>query len=228
MPTGAERLMALFQTDAKHRDEFWLDRLNAAFWPARLGSFTPHVVEYEKTGLFSYRLGGNDLDGGEHPGEPASLVDYAISEGIGFVLWPSNEPQPIWSFSLGSVLSYRLYGIAFAPRFWDAPPDVPGKEEIQEAEMIKTGPPNEQMFPLIVRRVVYRYMHEKLGIAEPKMTLVQRPNMVSRLVFDLPEEHFGSEEATVKAFNNLAWHIPSCIPLYHMPNVGKRVEMTVV
>ena len=217
--------MELFRTDAKHRDEGWKDRLNAAFWPARLGSFTQYVMQNDVTGHFCYRLGRDENDGGEAAIESAGIVDYAIEKGIGLILWPSDEPQPIWEFRLGDVLSYRLYGTCFAPRFWNEPPDTQGGEILQEREEVLLGQPNDEMFPPIVRHAVRRYMREKLGIREPKVTLMQRPNRGSRLVFELREDEVGGADKAFAAFNRIAWLIPDCIPLYHMPSMAGSSAM---
>jgi len=222
--TDAQRLMDLFQTDPKERDEFWKDRLNAAFWPTRLGSFTPHVMKNDLTGIYAYRLGKHERDGGEAPTEPAAIVDWAISMGVGIILWPSDEPHPLWSFSPGDLLSYRLYGTSFAPRFWDAPEDRGGKEMLQKAEQVLTGSPNEQMFPPLVRTVVRKFMQEKLGLSDPRVTLAQRKGEASRLVFKLQPSHFGGEQEAFRAFTAVACHIPNCIPLYHIPFLFENHE----
>lgn len=219
MTGDAARLMELFRVDAKHRDDAWRDRLNAAFWPAKLGSFTPHVMHDRSTGFNSFRLGRDERDGGEAASEPAGLVDYALGELIGLVLWPSDEPQPLWSFSIGDLLSYRLYGTAFAPRFWNEPPDRGGAVVFAQPENVRVGTPNEEMFPAIVRHTVRRVMRERLGVREPKVMLIQRPGHGSRLVFNLDPDDLGGAEATDLAFTKLAWCIPSCIPVYRIDSM---------
>lgn len=225
MDNDAARLLEVFQTDAQSRDAAWAARLDAAFWPTRLGSFTPHVVQNGASGFFSFRLGGNEKDGGEAATEPAALVDYALREDVGLVLWPTGEPQPLWAFSIGDVLSYRLYGVAYAPRFWNEPSDEAGAETIREGETVSVGSPSEAMFPPIVRHAVRRYMREKLGIRTPRVLLFQRPNHGSRLVFDLAADELGGEAGVARAFDGIAWHIPSCIPIYRIDSMSDAPAM---
>lgn len=221
MTPDAVRLAALFQVDAKNRDDRWHDRLNTEFWPTSLGSFRPHVMFNDVLHNYSFRLGRDAADGGAESTEPAAIVDYAIREGIGMLYWPSDEPQPLWSFSLGDILSYRLYGTPFVPRFWNEV-DEPGEgpEVLHAPELARVGEPNEQMFPPLVRYAVRRFLKEKMALREPRVSLVQRAGHGSRLVFHLPIDHFGGEEEALLAFRKVAWCIPSCIPLYHIPTIG--------
>ena len=219
MASAAAPLLALFETPPEGRNDTWRDRLSAAFWPTRLATFEPHYVTNDLTGMHAFRFGG--------PGEtaPAEVVDYAIRETMGLVLWPSDAPAPLWAFDHGAVLSYRLYGTAYAPRFWDEPEDQGGYETVQDAEEALVGAPNEEMFPSLVRDAVRRVMREGLGIAEPKVLLLGRPGRGTRLVFGLDPETLGGDAAAARAFAMVGGCVPSCIPLYRIDGFARDEAM---
>ena len=221
MHTDAAPLLDLFETPPDGRNDVWRDRLSAVFWPTRLTTFEPHYVTNDLTGMHAFRFGG----AGETA--PAEVVDYAFRETMGMVLWPSDAPAPLWVFDHGAVLSYRLYGTAYAPRFWDEPEDKGGYETLHDAEEALVGSPNEEMFPPLVREAVRRVMRDGLGIAKPKVLLLGRPGHGTRLVFGLDPETLGGDAATARAFAMVGGCVPSCIPLYRVDSLARSEAMRV-
>lgn len=219
MLQDAARLIALFETPEAERDDVWRDRLSVAFWPTPLATFEPHYVTNDATGLNAFRFGGGGTTA------PAEVVEYALRETMGMVLWPADAPAPFWVFNHGAVLSYRLYGTAYAPRFWDEPEDAGESETLEAGEKALVGSPNDEMFPPLVREAVRRVMREGLGIKEPKVLLLGRPGHGTRLVFGLDTDTLGGHAATARAFAMVGGCVPSCIPIYRIDSMAKHEAM---
>lgn len=212
------------------RTKEWVHEFESAFWPAPLVSEPERLVYGDRDGR-PYRIVSlppkslePTLPGIEPPRvRPASLVDSLIERGQG-LFFTDEANEPLCVFTLGEVLSYRLYGRAFARPL--TPPDE-SLMQLHTGEMIELASPHESTFPNWVRINVRRYLQQTLGIQAPHAVWVRFPNGHSGIVFDLETGRVGDEAKSRPAFNfdALRWFLPGRIAYFHVAELARTAEM---
>jgi hypothetical protein len=108
----------------------------------------------------SLRLGSDGNNGNGHgPAENmplrSSLLQSILDEGFGLVLWQPGTEQPVWVYSYGDLLCFRIFGSLrphpeYDPRLYPETLDPPAARDVR----VNQGTPSDQLLPPYARRVI--------------------------------------------------------------------------
>lgn len=214
-----ERVRRYAAVPVAARSDEWVREFEGAFWAAPLTAFDPMEIETPSGHPF-LRISSRDFQPGARVVRPASLVDRLIDAGRGLVLTDGQDLGAVW-MNLGQVVSYRLYGRAFA----ESGAPLPASLRLAAGESIGLSPVHEAVFPHWARLNVRRHLQRSLGIAQPRAVWAILPGGYSGLVFDLEVERMGDEHRINQAFSSIRWLLPSRIPFFRLDPLAGAAEM---
>jgi hypothetical protein len=149
------------------------------------------------------------------------LAERATEKGYGLVVCaqPDGDRSACWVFRYGDLWSLRAYGSFEGDRVEskkhagdDMPVGPQGPQVIEAA-------PSETVFPIWARRVVGKWLFDRLGVIEPRAKLFVIPDARPHrnLVFnvDLPPGTSTPEHAAMKAL--AGWFLPPGLGLFVLP-----------
>lgn len=151
------------------------------------------------------------------------ILDFCLDNGVGIVVNP-DKGQPDYVFPYGALWAFRSRGV-FEP---EMPVDAPrgfAPETLPEGRQVLVGQPSEDYFPANARRVVSRFLRERLGIAQPACFLLMdgasKPEQ--SLVFNIHPTNFANEPDFARALQALRWYLPND---YGCTAFGRESELT--
>jgi hypothetical protein len=218
-----ERVRALFATPPDDRDDGWRDRFLADVADARVG-LTQTAIAPGPDGLPYGRV---------HLAPPASsvatttvrrLVERATERGYGLVVsaTPLAQGSNSWVFRYGDLWSLRAYGRFGGDRVdgSDAGHDDEHADpsEVARGRVLEAAP-SETLFPRWARRVVGKWLFDRLGVIEPraKLFVVPESHPSRNFVFnvDVPVGTSTPEHSALLALGG--WFLPPGIGLVTLP-----------
>jgi len=134
----------------------------------------------------------------------AAVLDVCIEKGVGIAIYPEQQGQPLWVFTYGNLLSYKLTGQFDARQSFTAPPPPTSAPR----QMILSQP-SEEFLPRHARGSIRRFL-EMNGVKDPKIALLTDPAVFppQQLAFDLRPDQFQSRELFEEICRRLTWYLP--------------------
>lgn len=204
---AGETIRELFEVPRDARDAAWQDSFEAAI---RLAPFVKLEGQIQQgPDDFPYLVLTTPKD---EPLEAlvsvGGIVEECTERGLGVVIDPGPH-GPAWVFHYGQLWSLREYD-SFRGDPQDEPAQQDGDQPAEQDRAVMVGQPSERMLPPYARRVLNAYLHQAVGVPEPKVFVLvdptQRPSR--NLVFNVHPENFREPGAIQSVLNSLSWFLP--------------------
>ena len=198
-----------------HRDEKWKQKFLSSVVYASFACGSPQVF----IGPDGFSYFGLYTPKSNQPFNAyciCNLIGPLTEKGIGISINPHSAGVD-WVFTAGDMLAYRLFNT------FDAPGGSRGTEGWHEevlpgAEQVLIAAPSELFLPSYTRRVLRRFIEERLGIKNPGVLLVSRASAPSQyLVFSIYPDQFADEAEFQSAYDALSWFLPRHYSLTAVP-----------
>jgi len=209
------------------RDEAWCENFLRAAPNASFTALTPQIQNGPDT-LPYFQLAMPD------PGQfiPFSIVhvmDYVLDRGAGIVVHPTTrrDQPPLWVFSFGDILAYKLFqDFKGDPKVYnDKTPPNPADREILKAA------PSDSYLPPTARAALGRFMRGPFGHPDPRIGLVTGASLSPRqaLMLNLRLSNYGGDRAKLDAaLRYLTWFVPKSYSLIPLPDEWPDADMAPV
>lgn len=203
-------LEELLATPAQQRNKDWLARFFMAVPDAPLFVLTPQRMAGPDHFPY-FRLALHTDHEGAQACSLREILDYCTDNGLGIVLTKGDNPdeKPAWVFSLGNLVSLRLYN-----RFDGDPADLadiqkpPSSPDDDPKIMIAT--PSEDMFPSYARKAMRAYLTTVMGWQNPEIMMVISPILRPgrNIMLNLPGEAFRDNDHITEFLTRISWYLP--------------------
>ncbi len=199
-----DKLIELLNIPAGDRDAGWMTEFTAVAPNAAL-AVAEKDVQKGPDG-FSYLHLLIPPQDGEFKGFSIShLLDICIEKGIGAVICPDATSSPLWVFTYGNLLSYKLF------RKFDArdPLAASSAAPPSGSRQLMASQPSEFFLPQATRQILKQYLALN-GVAEPAMFLLHDTSKTppQQLVFNLFRDDFPSDEHFQQVCVRVTWYLP--------------------
>lgn len=212
-------LVDLFKVPREQRDAEWYTKFYAAVPTAAF-----HVVENEETfsgpdGFPYLRLIIPPADQEFRGFSLKLLLEQALEQGVGAVIFPETGQEPLWVFTYGNLLSYKITGTFDARPQAAAAPTPPADQPRQ----VLLAQPSESFLPKSARRILKKYLQLN-GVGMPAMLLLNDTalNPPQQLVFNLFRENYESDEHFKQVVTRLTWYMPPSYAIAVVPKGQKE------
>lgn len=148
------------------------------------------------------------------------LLDLCLAQGAGVAIYPEDAGKPLWVFTNGNLLSYKLYQ-AFDKREPQGLPPVPRTPDRQ----VMVSQPNENYLPAVARQNIKRFL-DAHGVKDPSLFMMHDVTMrpPQQLVFNVFREDFPTPDHFNQVMNRLTWYLPPHYGLVSLPNRGTQFD----
>jgi hypothetical protein len=215
-----ERVRGLLATPADARDDAWRDRFLADVADARV-VLTQTAIAPGPDGLPYGRVHLAPLGLSPATTTVRRLAERATERGYGLVVGarPGAQGSACWVFRYGDLWSLRAYG-----RFGGDGIEAGHEDEHADPSEVARGQvleaaPSEALFPRWARRVIGKWLFDRLGVIDPraKLFVVPESHPSRNLVFnvDLPVGASTPEHSALLALGG--WFLPPGIGLVTLP-----------
>lgn len=211
-----EPVNRLLQAAPDHRDEKWRREFLNAVVNASFSCGNPQVF-IGPDGFSYFGLHSPPADRSFHPYCICNLVEPLTEQGIGISINP-HSARVDWVFTAGDLLAYRLHHTFEDPEGERAQRSKYDPAPL-EPDKVLIGAPSTAYLPSYTRRILRRFIEERLGIPEPGVFLMRSASgsPLQHLVFSVYPERFSDEAAFRSAHNELTWFLPRHYSLVPVP-----------
>jgi hypothetical protein len=221
-PIDVERLERVRQwgmIPPPERTDEWVREFEAAFWPSLVVAPAERIVQgdrdkrlYRVATIYEPEAQSSLPSMETRPKRAAALVDELILKGHGLVLFTEGGEMQLCVFTIGEIVSYRLYGRAFTL----ALPAPEGPMRLEKGVQVGINDLTEANFPNWARINVRRHLQECLGNAQPRATWAIFPDGRSGVVFDFEAARLADEALLARTLAELRWFMPLRIPFFRI------------
>ncbi|MCS7033971.1 MAG: hypothetical protein NZ561_08240 [Phycisphaerae bacterium] len=216
-------VIKLFETPPPQRDAEWLKAFLAAVPTAAFAMREGEEVFTGPDGFPYLRLSIPPLDTEFRAFSIRHLLERALESGVGAAIFPEDQSQPLWVFTYGNLLSYRICR-QFDARSPQPPPTVP-----PDQQQVMISQPSEEFLPTVARKVIRKYLSLN-GVGLPAMFLLNDPSRhpPQQLVFNLFRENYQSQEHFNDLCYRLTWYLPPHYGFIVVPKGHPQFEQAFV
>jgi hypothetical protein len=202
-----EQVNRLLRAAPGRRDEKWKREFLSTVVNASFACGSPQVF-IGPDGFSYFGLHTPQPDQTFHAYCICNLIEPLTEQGIGISINPHSAGVD-WVFASGDLLAYRLYN-SFDTQESARATARQHEQVLQEPEQVLIGAPSGSYLPSYTRRVLRRYIEERLGVHDPGVFLMSRASgePSEHLVFSIYPDRFADEAAFRSAHNALTWFLP--------------------
>lgn len=221
------RLADLASIPPVQRDDAWRDSFFDAVPNASLVSFVPQT-EVGPDGFPYFQLAVPD-PGPFTPFSMVHVLEDVLHNGSGIVIHSStsrSEP-PVWVFTHGDMLAYRLFqDFGGDPEIYNTgePPPVEGADRT-----LLRAVPSEAYFPPDSRAAMGRFMRGPFQHPDPRIGLVDGASLWphrSLMVNLRARDYQGDRNKLDSAMRYLTWFIPKTYSIMPLPDDWSDADMS--
>jgi len=219
------RLAELAAVPQHLRDNVWSENFRHAAINASLVSFNPQISNGPDS--FPYFQLALPDPGPFTPFSIFHVMDHVLQVGAGVVIHSNarRDGQPLWVFTFGDILSYKMFGDFAGDPEKIAHPDGPPNP--QDRNFLRASP-NETYLPAEARVAIGRFMRGPFRVPTPKVGLVTGGALSPRqnlLVNLRPRDYQGDRNKLNAALRYLSWFVPKTYGLMALPDDWSDADM---
>jgi hypothetical protein len=225
-PQMTQLLGVLLAVPAEGRDDTWCGNFLNIAPTASLASFDPQIQNGPDTFPY-FQLAMPDA-GAFTPFSIVHILEDCIENGVGAVIHTSmrREGAPAWVFTLGDLVSYKLFqDFNGDPKVYKNP-DPPPADDVDRS--ILRAVPNDSYIPAGARAAMGRFMRGPYQHPDPRIGLVSGASLRPRqsLMVNLRRSHYDGDMTKIDAaMNYLTWFIPKSYSIMPLPDDWSDEEM---
>jgi hypothetical protein len=216
-------LVDLFKTPREQRNADWFAKFYAAVPTAAF-----HVVENEEIfsgpdGFPYLRLIVPPADQEFRGFSLKVLLEQALDQGVGAVIFPETGQEPLWVFTYGNLLSLRITGTFDARESANMALKTAEDPAEQKPREVMLAQPSEQFLPKPARKILKKYLQLN-GVGMPAMLLLNDTSLSppQQLVFNLFRENYENDEHFKQVVQRLTWYMPPSYAIAVVPKGQKE------
>lgn len=148
------------------------------------------------------------------------VLDVCLTQGAGIAIYPEDEGKPLWVFTYGNLLAYKMMGTFNPPR----PTPMPAAPRAADRQVM-AGQPSETFLPAVARPHLRRFL-ELYKVNDPSLFLLNDVTMqpAQQLVFNVFKEDFETEAHFHEVMTRLTWYLPPSYGIVSLPYRGTQFD----